>query len=206
MIPDRSKVMAMSVDEKVALLKSLLASNFGSELLAEERLTPIVSELLSDENDHVRLGAVLVAGRLSSPDLLQQMRTRLAKDSDPRVRALCAASLHDRTPATIDCLVNALHDSDPYVRASSCRALGEIGDRTATPFLAGLHNDSSWEVRWDAAVARGKLGDASAIEEVAAVLANSQIPAEYRKDLDKLYARYLAGEWNPATPWLLSED
>jgi hypothetical protein len=55
-------------------------------------------------------------------------------------------------------------------------------------------------------VARGKLGNASAIEEVAAVLANSQIPAEYRKDLDKLYARYLAGEWNPATPWLLSED
>jgi HEAT repeat protein len=61
-------------------------------------------------------------------------------------------------PAVIRTLrtVASLH-RDKDVRAAAIRALGNAGDREASPTIAAALNDPSWEVRVQATIAAGRL-------------------------------------------------
>ena len=58
-------------------------------------------------------------------------------------------------------LVTALKSETPHIRAGAAAALAEIGEKTAAKPLAALLGDSDAEVRAEAAVALGRLGDTS---------------------------------------------
>ena len=103
----------------------------------------------------------------SSPDL-----TRLATDSDPRVRRRAAVSmgrvgLKEALPA----LTTLLADADGEVRQAAAFALGLIGDRTASASLTTLLTDASPLVRGRAAEALGLLGAVDAAPAVARMTA-----------------------------------
>ncbi|MGD0654116.1 MAG: HEAT repeat domain-containing protein [Thermoguttaceae bacterium] len=67
-------------------------------------------------------------------------------------------------PSAVEGLVKLLGHHVDHVREHAARALGEIGDRRAVAHLRTRYEmDSSWEVRWEAASALGKLGEADAL-------------------------------------------
>src|SRR4051812_12145746 len=83
----------------------------------------------------------------AAPDL-----TKLAADSDPRVRrraaiAMGRVGLREAVPA----LTPLLADSDPDVRQAAAFALGVVGDRTASAALLPLLQDPNPMVRGRAA-------------------------------------------------------
>ena len=95
-----------------------------------ERLLPY----LADPADDVRLEAALAlekqAGELSGPERarLPELAGRLLHDPVERVRLVALALLQDNeSPAACDCLVAALADASPQVRADAARALVAIG-------------------------------------------------------------------------------
>lgn len=103
------------------------------------------------------------ASRLAIPALL---------DKEPIVRATAAASVVfvPKNEASSS-LIPLLNDKSEFVRRESAYALGDVQDRVATaPLIRLLQGDKIMEVRTAAAISLGKIGDASAIESLFAIL------------------------------------
>jgi|GEM_PF-2646817 len=85
-----------------------------------------------------------------------------------------AETLIDIGRPAVPALIAALKDGDPMVRWQAAKALGEIGDSSATPALIAVLNDPQWKVREQTAKALGKIGDKSAVPAMIAALNNDR--------------------------------
>lgn len=94
------------------------------------------------------------------------------RDNELIVRASAAASVVFASKAEASAaLTPLLGDNDEFVRREAAYALGDVRDRAATAPLARLmQDDKIIEVRTAAAIALGKIGDASAISSLLAIL------------------------------------
>jgi HEAT repeat protein len=103
------------------------------------------------------------ASRLAIPAL---------RDKNLIVRASAAASVVFAPKAEASAaLIPLLGDKDEFVRRESAYALGDVQDRSATaPLIVLMRDDKLIEVRTAAAIALGKIGDASAINSLSAIL------------------------------------
>lgn len=72
--------------------------------------------------------------------------------------------------ALTEALKHATTSADPHVRAAAARALGDTGDKSATPQLVALLRDDNDVVSTAAAESLAKLGDASALSQFIALL------------------------------------
>jgi len=86
-----------------------------------------------------------------------------------------------------------LKSEDARVRAESARFLGEQRDRMAVPELSGLAQDSFAEVRFEVAIALGRIGDRRAVEPLAAACR-----AEVRDDVASAQVKGLTDLGGPA--------
>ncbi len=94
------------------------------------------------------------------------------KDKNLIVRASAAASVvFAPKPEASAALIPLLNDTDEFVRRESAYALGDVRDRSATaPLIRLMQDDKIIEVRTAAAIALGKIGDASAINSLSTIL------------------------------------
>ncbi|OQW83451.1 MAG: hypothetical protein BVN30_06010 [Proteobacteria bacterium ST_bin16] len=67
-------------------------------------------------------------------------------------------------PDTLQVLIDALMDEDPFVRSDTAYVLGKIGDKAAVDALMLTLMDENYYVRSRAAVALGKIGDKTAVD------------------------------------------
>jgi HEAT repeat protein len=84
-------------------------------------------------------------------------------ERSPRTRSPIFAVSDAAERRDIDFLIEALTDTDPVVRASAARYLGDLGARRAAPALLRNLNASNDLVRSASVAALGNVGDASAI-------------------------------------------
>lgn len=149
----------------------------GEAALALARLgqpgsTPVLLPLLTQPHPHVReqtLEALALLGDTTATTaLLQATRDPIETVAWRAVYALEKVPDSGSLPRLYE-LVTA---NSPRVRAYVARTLGRIGDRAATPVLAGMlgSSEASWRVRVNAAVALGRLGGEPALLALAPAL------------------------------------
>lgn len=126
----------------------------------------IVSRLASDKDPFVRKAAAYGLARFSVAERTAALITAL-KDKDPEVRGAAAVSLGDHPDSSaVAGLAASLSDKSEFIRAQAARALGVNGSSagSAVPELVRLlDSDPEVEVKRQAAVALGLIGDRAAL-------------------------------------------
>lgn len=135
--------------------------------VGDSSLAPLIAARLSnDKKPFVRKAAAYALGRFRSSEGTAALTAAL-KDKDAEVRGAAAVALGEYADASaIAPLEGALADKSEFVRAQSARALG-VNGRAATgsvPLLAKLlTSDTEQEVKRQAAIALGRIGDRAAL-------------------------------------------
>lgn len=137
-----------------------------------ERLKPSVALLgKSPEERRLALNELRRAGSWAVPAIA----SGVPEVGEPATRALSELEQN-----AVPGLVGALEAPDPEVAAAAARALGQIGDREALPFLIAPAHDAS------------KPALASAAQEAWRKLSGAEMPADPAKQLAAEAGRYLA--------------
>ena len=120
--------------------------------IGDQRATPLLKELIADENRYVREQAVRALGQLDDPRLNPTLQDPLFGDPIPEVRGAAAWSLGNlRDTTAVAPLVRALTDSVALVRQQALAALQFLWTPTAeTASIASLR-DPDGSVRYVAA-------------------------------------------------------
>lgn len=125
----------------------------------------------------------------------------LLRDRDEFVRREAAYALGmTRSASGVEALISVVEsDKRPSVRAAAAAALGQIGDRRATPALAGVLSrriagsgffnrvrrrkvEEDEFVQRSAAVALGQIGSREAVEVLSQRLSDERAPADVRRE------------------------
>lgn len=137
---------------KVAAVKGL--ADIGGARVEE----PLI-KALTDTDKVVRLRAAEALGRLKSRKAVEGLSNRLRFDGEPTVRRQAVRSLETigESPA-VEALIRALDDTDPFVVRLAARALGGLGDHSATgPLMESYESDPHPFVAAEIAIALGRL-------------------------------------------------
>lgn len=164
-----------------------------------DAVEPLI-EALEDVNPNVRAGAARALGKIGDPRALGPLIFRLRYEPDPEVRKPLVWALHMGGERAVGPLIEALRDSDewvrfgavvvlakigapavvalvralydtnPLVRAGAAETLGRIGDRRAVEPLANLLHDVDDDAWRQAAIALGRMGDARAVRPLIKIL------------------------------------
>lgn len=167
-ITDEENHDAPIVAEVAALLPSDWAEKSSNELL----------KLLSHADRRVRFESQWeLAGRGDINSLIGKLSDPSA-DTITRLHAIWGADqvarLDDAArPAVIDAVANLLSCDDAVLQAAAIKVLGERGAKDKAESLRTLTRSPNARVQYAAINALGRLKDASAIESVVAVLAES---------------------------------
>ncbi len=147
------------------LVRAVVVAGLGERADASVA-SAIAAQLASDKDVFVRKTAAYALGRCAGTQRTSALIAAL-KDKDPEVRGAVAVSLGDHPdPAAIGPLAAALSDKSAFVRAQAARALGINGPgarQTASALIGLLASDRDWEVKRQAAIALGPIGDRSAL-------------------------------------------
>ncbi len=134
----------------------------GQKVLA----TAYLIKLLSNDNENVRFGSLMILDTLSQadPEVLHALIACFNDDSSNNVCSWAAGVLGrfgQATPEVVQALINRLSDDDRYLRSSCARALGNLGKvdpALAQSLIPCLDNDND-NIRSGAAEALGCLGN-----------------------------------------------
>src|SRR5215510_5400191 len=112
----------------------------------------------------VSIQIVLLVCLCTADALAQQTSSKDSAASADFARAQQFAALADSKQVdALDKLRQALSDPSWYVRGEAASALGKLGDKSASPFLAPLLHDQNWFVRNAAFEALTALGAAETV-------------------------------------------
>ncbi len=134
-------------------------------VLRELRMAPdvgLIVEQLDDDSENVRLRSVQVLSRGGNPEAVPALIQTAAIDGNAGIRyeALRAADeLAPADPTVVEAALRALDDPSPRVQAEAARIIGRSPvDKNLMPLVECLKN-SSWEVRRNASLALGNMGE-----------------------------------------------
>ncbi len=98
-------------------------------------------------------------GAVGGEQELMHMLTEVLGSDEISIRWKAAVALTEIGAPAVDDLMNCLLDPRACVRSSAAWVLGNIGDLRAVPVLQRFLEDSSRDVRKEAAEALGKIAD-----------------------------------------------
>jgi hypothetical protein len=104
-------------------------------------------------------------------EVVEQMLQRAGKRDKPAIRILGKMAAEEAVETLVE-YVDA--DKDPQLQKVTFKALGEIGDETATQPIANKLDSDNPIIRSQAARALGLLGDTRAVDPLADVLADDE--------------------------------
>jgi serine/threonine-protein kinase len=125
---------------------------------------PHLLELLQDESEYVRRGAVEVLNAVADTSAIKDLLGVL-RDQDWWVRVRAADALGTiGGPAVVEAVLDLMQDEDPFIRRSAVEILNTTSDeRTFDALVNAVANDPDWWVRERAIDALAQLGDARAV-------------------------------------------
>ncbi len=137
----------------------------GLAVLRELRIAPdvdLVAEQLDDDSENVRHRAVQVLSRCGNPRAVPALLQTVAIDGNVTLRYESLRAADELAPAdsaVVQAAKKALHDPDPHVRAEAIRIIGRSPDASNLTHLLECLKSASWEVRRNAALALGNMGN-----------------------------------------------
>src|SRR5262245_2620084 len=146
-------------------VRALAITKLG--LIGDSRaVAALTSTLGTDKKPFVRKAAAYALARFHTNEVTSAL-SRALSDKDLEVRGAAAVTLADNPDAaSIPALITALSDKSEFVRGQAGRALGMNG-KTASgsvqKLIALLAGDADHEVKRQAAIALGQIGDSAAI-------------------------------------------
>ena len=143
-----------------------------SKILANPDLVPLedgfhkrmiaVYEHSIHDDPNVRMYLALAMGRTQNSIYGQSLISGLSDiDKGSRIAAIKALGSLAYTPAINNLIEFTKSGSSVEERLSATISLGNMEDRSIIPILKNLLNDDEPNIRWDAAIALAKVGDAS---------------------------------------------
>lgn len=134
--------------------------------MGSQAVNPLLA-VMKHQNKWVRANAATALGRIGSPEGYEALVEALA-DEEPDVRASAAEALgwmgDQRAAEPIMALLSS--DEDMDLRGAIV-GLGWLRATAAADEIIALLGSKSWEVRWRAAVAAGRIGDDDALGQIA---------------------------------------
>lgn len=94
-----------------------------------------VRESLSDPDPAIRWAAVELLFALRDPEVLGRLEEMSAKDVEPELRRKALGLLRQGGSSALMGLIRGLQDPEPEVRLASLKAIGEIADPAASPWV-----------------------------------------------------------------------
>jgi HEAT repeat protein len=133
--------------------------------LGVEDAEPIALSGLDDEDGFVRSIAAKRIGDLGNLEHTDRLIAVVSHDPDPRARETAVVSLEGfGSDAAIEGLILGLDDPMSRVRLAAVNAVRRLAPEKAKATLARLVlEDSSWEIRVQAAGALGRTGDSGMV-------------------------------------------
>jgi HEAT repeat protein len=167
--------LAELLNDQSPVLRALAARALGDIGAPAKSVVPQLTSLLKDPDNAVRRQAVhaLIAIRPGS-NVILPLFIKLMEDSDPGVQMRVLNAVTDAGPAAVPGLIEALkNDKTAYW---ACVVLREIGPaaKDAAPALAEKLKDPEPEIRREAVLALGAIGEAAipALPQIAAALSD----------------------------------
>ena len=153
------------------------------EAISEAGPVSMLSPLLQDSNEAVRLAAAMKFGGTEEPAQTIKLHA-LQHHQDARIRlaALQALDSDEPSPAAKSALIKALQDYNAALREAAASALDKAGDIAVPPLIKTLR-DKNPRVRLAAVRSLGRIGSPAALSAIAATLddpeANVRDTAKY---------------------------
>jgi HEAT repeat protein len=183
--PDASRVALSALNDPSAMVRATAAESVLS-LPANESAASLMP-LLADKEEFVRQQVAYALGRTRSNTAVVALIERLAdkKDSVRGAAAVALGQIGDATAVTsLAAILNptaglnpskkdkSKRERNPFVLRAAAHSLGQIRNRAALPALIFVLQDENAEgdVRREAAIALGAIGDAAAIAPLNSVL------------------------------------
>lgn len=117
---------------------------------------------VSDPDPGVRWAALEFLFNVRDPEAVDRLSKAVAEDPDPALR-LKGIELLKRASAVpilkLQGLIKALSDVDPSIRIASLKAIGDVGDAHAAPWVADALKDYDPDVRTQALHTLGQFQD-----------------------------------------------
>lgn len=163
---------SLQLQIQAAALREELARQIQARWRNAQDKPELLKQLLDSALAEARSEGLILAQPLArdvfDEPLRAKIRTMIASDSSPRVRALAVALLRDLRdqPAGKIVLARLAEETDPDVRASLANALGYIGGADAVQDLIDLLADPAPIVAGEAAAALGNLGSPGDVSSV----------------------------------------
>jgi HEAT repeat protein len=180
-----SRAALPALHDSVAIVRATAAAAISS-LPASERAALLVP-MLADKDEFVRREVAFALGRTRNQSAVQPLIERLVSDKEDSVRGAAAVALGEiRDAAATLTLAETLSpgfgvasrsskkskkEKDLFLLRAAARSLGQIGSRVGLPALVAALQDEkmSDDVRREAAVALGLIGDAAAVPALRSV-------------------------------------
>ena len=138
----------------------------------EKAVGPLIIALKRDEFSGVRWKAAEALSKIGNPAVEPLIATLQYPDDDVRWKAAIALG-GIGNPDAIEPLILLLSDEDRFVKSRAAHALSMIGKPAVGRLISELkHGDP--DKRWGAALALGKIKDATAVEPLILALADDQ--------------------------------
>ena len=122
----------------------------------------LIVEQLDDDSENVRHRAVRVLARCGNPRAVQPLLQTVAIDGNATIRCEALRAADELAPAdsrVVESAQKAMTDIAPKVQAEAIRIIGRSpAVQNLVPLIASLKNPS-WEVRRNAALALGNMGN-----------------------------------------------
>ena len=143
----------------------------------DELILKITSEDIEERQD-----VAYELGQTENPNAVPYL-VKMLSDPDLYVRIYAIQGLRDipdKSAVQPLCTILQSNLHQPLIVSNVCRALGEIRDSAAVPFLSKLLEHHESFVRYDAAFALGEIGDTDAIQSLEFLYNDKSMPS--RKD------------------------
>lgn len=154
-----------------AAVERLVDENLQTRRAAEQELkaagaaaVPALIDALADEEERVRISAVIVLGRIKDPRAIEPL-IELLRDRSPKMWDVLWDAFWALRASAAPALIDALASNDPDVRWRIVALMGSSRDaRFTEPLIAALNKDPDTGVRVRVATSLGKIGDRQACE------------------------------------------
>jgi HEAT repeat protein len=213
--PDASRVASAALTDPDEIVRATAAHAVLS--LPADEAVPLLVQLLNDKKEFVRREAAYSLGQTHSTKAVPDLTRVLGADKEAGVRGAAAIALGEiGDSSAVVPLISALGgpvegskrsgriEKNEFVLRATVRALGQIGNRAAVATLAQILTDqrSANDVRREAAVSLGRIGDPSALSALTAAESSSdpylsQTATEARKRIAREAGNPIGEKGNP---------
>lgn len=183
--PTASRAASPALHDSVPIVRATAAAAISS--LPPSERAGLLIPMLADKDEFVRREVAFALGRTRNQSAVQPLIERLTSDKKDSVRGAAAVALGEiRDAAATLSLAETLSpgfgvatrpskkskkEKDVFLLRAAARSLGQIGSRVGLPALMAALQDEKMpdDVRREAAVALGLVGDAAAVPALRSV-------------------------------------